>query len=80
MITYNQQNPYIPDPNLVKEMAATVKIRCDHGKQGSSVFTWIAENRIMAIMRNQWTDEQGTWASFTIHDEQERTMFLLRWS
>lgn len=80
MITYNEQNPYIPDPELVKQMDATVKIQCAYGKYTDQVFDWIAENRILAHMRNQWTDEQGGWASFTIPDEQERMMFMLRWA
>jgi hypothetical protein len=80
VIVYDEQNPYIPDPELVKEMDATVKIPCKYGEYTDQVFNWIAENRIIAILRNQWTDEKGGWASFTIMNEQERMIFMLRWA
>lgn len=81
MIVYNEQNPYIPDPELIAEMAATVAINCAYGDYTKQVFEWLESNNIEFRFRNQWSSGIGRpeKASFTILDEKERMMFLLRW-
>ena len=71
---------YTPDPALVAEMAATVRIPCDHGEHSKQVWAWLRDNNINFRFRNQWTDGEGVFASFTIPDEKERMAFLLRWA
>ena len=79
-VVYNEDNPYIPDPVLVADMAATVKIHCPYGEYTSTVWRWLNNNGIDFRFRNQWTDSKGQFASFTIVNEQQRMMFLLRWA
>lgn len=80
MIVYDEQNPYQPDPALVAEMAATVKIWCPYGEYTDCVWDWLDHNGIEFRFRNQWTDEKGPFASFTIMEEKQRMAFLLRWA
>lgn len=78
-IIYDEQNPYIPDPALVAEMDATVVIPCRYDKN-KQVWDWLVDSNITFRFRNQWSDEKGVFASFTIMDEKERMLFLLRWT
>jgi len=80
MIVYNEQNPYKPSPELVADMNATVKIPCPYGEYTSLVWQWLNNNGIDFRFRNQWTDEKGQFASFTIMDEKQRMTFMLRWA
>jgi hypothetical protein len=82
MITYNEQNPYIPDPELVKEMSETVAINCAYGDHTKQVFEWLEKNNIEFRFRNQWSNGSGQpeKASFTISDEKQRMTFMLRWA
>ena len=72
-------NLNLPDPDLIAEMAATIRIPCQYGDH-PEIWEWLHDNDITFRFRNQWSDEQGQFASFTIPDEKERMAFLLRWA